>query len=90
MAWRADVRTPRVLATAIEKLADLSQRRANDGRADKTNDLPGTGSGAGAATEEQPIKKRPSTRQEILQRGEEVGRSLRQVMKLSVTQAFAL
>ncbi|CAB1115628.1 unnamed protein product [Ectocarpus sp. CCAP 1310/34] len=71
MAWRADVRTPRVLATAIEKLADLSQRRANDDRADKTMDLPGIGSGAGAATEEQPIKKRPSTRQEILQSGEE-------------------
>ncbi|CAM9252597.1 unnamed protein product, partial [Ectocarpus sp. 12 AP-2014] len=71
MAWRADVRTPGVLATAIEKLADLSQRRANDDRADKKMDLPGTCSGAGAATEEQPIKKRPSTRQEILQSGEE-------------------
>ncbi|CBJ26981.1 hypothetical protein Esi_0051_0071 [Ectocarpus siliculosus] len=89
MAWRADVRTPRVLATAIEKLADLSQRPANDDRADKTMDLPGTRGGAGAATEGQPIKKRPSTRQEILQSGEESLRGVFAVLEGKLSSLVA-
>lgn len=63
MAWRADIRTPRILAAALERLADLSKDPAETG---PEKDISGTGA------EEAAMKSQPS-RQEVLESGEEVG-----------------
>lgn len=63
MAWRADIRTPRVLATALERLADLSKDPAEN---DPTQYVGGT-------EVEATTSKTQLSRQKILQSGEEVG-----------------
>lgn len=63
MAWRADIRTPRILATALERLADLSKDPDEN---DTEKNISRTGA------EETPSKTLPS-RQGILESGGEVG-----------------
>lgn len=76
MAWRVDVRTPRVLANALEKLADLSKGPAENDPAQSTDvevedttakDTGGTAAGGTA-------QKAAATRKELLKSGEEVHR----------------
>lgn len=64
MAWRADVRTPRILATALERLADSAKNPAK-------ND-PEVNIISGSKEEGTETRTHPS-RQEILESGEEVG-----------------
>lgn len=64
MAWRADTRTPRILATALERLADLAKDSDEN---DPAEDISGT------QAEGTSSKPRPS-RQEILESGQEVNK----------------
>lgn len=63
MAWRADIRTLRVLATGLERLADLSQENA-----EKVLDTASEAEKVRAETESEESR----TRQEILETGGEV------------------
>lgn len=74
MAWRVDVRTPRVLANALEKLADLAKDQdENDAAPPAIAKTPGVTGKSTSGTEEDGIsQKSTATRQEMLARGEEV------------------
>lgn len=73
MAWRVDIRTLRVLATGLERLADLSK-----GDAERVS---GAASDAGALEAE--VEGTASrTRQEILETGGEVRRLFRVCLRV--------
>lgn len=61
MVWRADIRTPRILATALEKLADLANDPAQN---DPSKFISGT--------EVQKTTETQQSRREILENGGEV------------------
>lgn len=74
MAWRVDTRTPRVLASALEKLADLAKDPGESDAAQSTvaAEAAGGAKSTGGTAEEGTAQKPTTTRQEMLLRGEEV------------------
>lgn len=74
MAWRVDTRTPRVLASALEKLADLAKDPGESEQSAVVAEAAGgTERSTGGTEEEEGTTQNPKpTRQELLLRGEEV------------------
>lgn len=74
MSWRVESRTPRVLATALEKLADLAKGpdETDATRPAIAEEAGGAATSTGGAEEEGTAPKARATREEMLLRGEEV------------------